>query len=110
MSGKLDQSLDEILSTQRKGAGNNRRSARRPVARPTTAAPVGGVRKSAKPARGAAAKPTPAKASGAVGESKIQVSNLVCNCHVAQTAILERLLINWQPRDVSESQIKVCCR
>ncbi|KAJ9158360.1 RNA annealing protein [Coniochaeta hoffmannii] len=84
MSGKLDQSLDEILSTQRKAAG--RRSTRRAGGRPAApAAPAGGIKKNVKPARNAA-KPTPAKGSGLVGESKIMVSNM--------------------PKDVSEAQIK----
>lgn len=85
-SGKLDQSLDEILSTQRKTAG--RRSTRRPAGKATPAAPVGGIKKNIKPARNAG-KPTPAKASGLVGESKIMVSNLVSNsltCHLSHLA------------------------
>ena len=75
-SGKLDQSLDEILSTQRKAAGRrtNRRSGGRPAAAP---APAGGVKKNVKPARNTGGKPAPAKGSGLVGESKIMVSNLV---------------------------------
>ncbi|KAB5582504.1 hypothetical protein GE09DRAFT_1075205 [Coniochaeta sp. 2T2.1] len=84
-SGKLDQSLDEILSTQRKAAGrrSNRRAGGRPAA---TAAPSGGVKKNVKPARNAGGKPAPTRGSGLVGESKIMVSNL--------------------PKDVSEAQIK----
>lgn len=84
MSGKLDQSLDEILSTQHK-SGQRRRSTRRSSGRPATAAPVGGIQKSTRPARNAA-KPAPAKNAGMIGESKIMVSNL--------------------PKDVSEGQIK----
>jgi THO complex subunit 4 len=75
-SGKLDQSLDEILSTQRKAAG--RRSTRRPAGRPTPTAPAGGVKKNVKPARNTG-KSAPAKAQGLVGESKIVVSNMVSN-------------------------------
>ncbi|KUI67507.1 mRNA export protein mlo3 [Cytospora mali] len=85
MSGKLDQSLDEILSTQRKSADGRRRSTRK-TARPATKAPVGGVHKNIKPARGNAAKPVPVRGAKSTGESKIIVSNL--------------------PKDVSESQIK----
>ncbi|KAI1083740.1 RNA recognition domain-containing protein [Whalleya microplaca] len=87
MSGKLDQSLDEILSTQRRGAGGRggRRSVRRSAGRPTTTAPVGGVQKTSKP-RAASTKQTPAKTAGGSGESKVVVSNL--------------------PKDVTESQIK----
>ncbi|POS71532.1 RNA recognition domain-containing protein [Diaporthe helianthi] len=85
MSGKLDQSLDEILSTNKRTPAGGRRSTRK-TARPAAAAPVGGVKKNTKPARGAAAKPSSGRASKPPGESKIIVSNL--------------------PKDVSESQIK----
>ncbi|ROV97755.1 hypothetical protein VMCG_07412 [Cytospora schulzeri] len=83
MSGKVDQSLDEIISTQK--SGNRRSSARKP-ARPASKAPVGGVHKNTKPARGTGAKHAPARGAKNTGESKIIVSNL--------------------PKDVSESQIK----
>jgi hypothetical protein len=78
MSGKLDQSLDEILSSQRKTAGH-RRPARRSAGRPAATAPVGGVQKTSKPVRNNAAKPAPAKTARAAGESKVIVSNLVCS-------------------------------
>ncbi|KAL2135220.1 hypothetical protein VTI74DRAFT_9312 [Chaetomium olivicolor] len=86
MSGKLDQSLDEILSSRR-GTQGRRRSQRRSAgaSRPAPTAPAGGIQKNTKPARNAA-KPTPAKGAGLTGESKIMVSNL--------------------PKDVSEGQIK----
>ena len=92
MSGKLDQSLDEILSTQRKAAG--RRSTRRAGGRPAApAAPAGGIKKNVKPARNAA-KPTPAKGSGLVGESKIMVSNMVSSstrlCRRSRAPMLTR--------------------
>ncbi|TDZ23346.1 mRNA export protein mlo3 [Colletotrichum sidae] len=87
MSGKLDQSLDDILSTQRRSAGGaRRRSQRRSTGRPAAAAPVGGVQKTSKPARAAAAKPNAAKPTQGTGDSKVIVSNL--------------------PKDVSEQQIK----
>ena len=79
MAGKLDQSLDEILST-RKAAGRKggRRVRRAPQAGRTTAvAPAGGIKKSAKPAKGAV-KAVPTGPSGVAGDSRIQVSNLVC--------------------------------
>jgi THO complex subunit 4 len=77
MSGKLDQSLDEILSTQRRSATRGRRGRRAPQAGRTTAvaAPIGGVKKSTKPAKGAV-KAIPTGPSGS-GDSKIVVSNLV---------------------------------
>ncbi|EAQ86635.1 hypothetical protein CHGG_07888 [Chaetomium globosum CBS 148.51] len=87
MSGKLDQTLDEILTSQRRNQQGRRRSTRRTAGttRPAPAAPAGGIQKSTKPARGAN-KPTPTRAGGVTGESKIMVSNL--------------------PKDVSEAQIK----
>ncbi|KAI1432371.1 hypothetical protein GGR50DRAFT_602682 [Xylaria sp. CBS 124048] len=87
MSGKLDQPLDEIISTQRRAGGGRRRSTRRSTGgRPAAAAPVGGVQKTSKQPRNAAAKQAPAKAAAAHGESKVVVSNL--------------------PKDVNEAQIK----
>lgn len=78
MSGKLDQSLDEILSTRRKGAtrGRGGRRASNP-GRKTATAPVGGVTKHIKlttknHTKGAAQSST----SPSIG-SKIIVSNLV---------------------------------
>lgn len=84
MTGKLDQSLDEILSA-RPGAGARRRSQRRSTAgRPTPTAPVGGVQKKMKAP--AAPKSAPTKAATAPGDSKIMISNL--------------------PKDVTEPMIK----
>ncbi|KAF2189827.1 hypothetical protein K469DRAFT_562658 [Zopfia rhizophila CBS 207.26] len=85
-TGKLDQSLDEILKTRRQS--NRRGRGRRAAAggRPnTTEAPVGGVQKTQKPAKGG--KNVPTGPAGGSGESKIQVSNL--------------------PSDIDEQQIKV---
>jgi len=93
MSGKLDQSLDEILSTNKRsvirGKGRGRRRASQPGRTTATVAPVGGVKKNAKPAKGAV-KAVPTGPSAATGDSRIQVSNL--------------------PKDVNEAQIKVCYR
>ncbi|KAI1846514.1 hypothetical protein JX265_004962 [Neoarthrinium moseri] len=85
MSGKLDQSLDEIVSSQRKAGGRRGRATRRSSGRPTTTAPVGGVQKNSKKPQ-TATKQAPAKASGGPGDSKVVVSNL--------------------PKDVTEAQIK----
>ncbi|PNY24146.1 mRNA export protein mlo3 [Tolypocladium capitatum] len=85
MSGKLDKPLDEIVSAQRRTAGR-RRSQRRPAGRAAVAAPVGGIQKTTRATRGAAAKAAPAKAAALNGESKVIVSNL--------------------PKDVSQQQIK----
>ncbi|CAK7564132.1 MAG: RNA-binding RNA annealing protein [Sporothrix epigloea] len=87
MSSKLDQSLDDILSSQRKSGNNRRRSTRRSSG-PAKPAPAGGIQKSTKPTRGNSNNnKTPSQPPrGVVGESKIVVSNL--------------------PKDVSEAQIK----
>ena len=77
MSGKLDQSLDEILKTRPRGDRRGR-SARRGPGRPAAAAaPVGGVTKTTRqPKQSKAVTTTPAPAVS--GESKIMISNLVC--------------------------------
>ncbi|KAM5345735.1 hypothetical protein ACJ41O_011596 [Fusarium nematophilum] len=85
MSGKLDQALDDITTAQRRSA-RRRNIPRRSAGRPAPAAPVGGIQKNTRPARGAGAKPAAAKATAANSDSKIIVSNL--------------------PKDVSEQQIK----
>ncbi|EEU42471.1 uncharacterized protein NECHADRAFT_80054 [Fusarium vanettenii 77-13-4] len=85
MSGKLDQALEDITQAQRRSA-RRRNNPRRSTGRPAAAAPVGGIQKNSKPARGAGAKPVPAKATPTNSDSKIIVSNL--------------------PKDVSEQQIK----
>ena len=93
MSGKLDQSLDEILSTTRRTAGrparNNRRVRRAPQTGKATVAPVGGVKKTVPKQGKGAVKSVPTGPSGGSGESRIQVSNLVSNEHAI--AILTNL-------------------
>ena len=76
MSGKLDQSLDEILSTRRNTARG--RPVRRGTRTRAVAAPVGGVQKNTK----TVAKTTTKGAAAAAGglDSKIIVSNLVRSC------------------------------
>ncbi|EHK97645.1 putative mRNA export protein mlo3 [Glarea lozoyensis 74030] len=89
MSGKLDQSLDEILSSTRRTAGRGGKTAvarrRSRTSKPAVPAPVGGVKKNARGAK-AAVKPVPTGPSGGNGESKIMVSNL--------------------PKDVTEDMVK----
>ena len=80
MSGKLDQSLDEILSTRRKTAGRRGRGGRRAGngTKAATAAPVGGIQKNTRSAKAAPAKrAVPSGPAAGSGESKIIVSNLV---------------------------------
>jgi THO complex subunit 4 len=80
MSGKLDQSLDEILSTQkstRGGRGIRRgRGTRSTRTSTASAAPVGGVKKNLKQGKGAV-KAIPTGPAGGSLDSRIQVSNLV---------------------------------
>ena len=73
MATKLDQSLEDILTTNRKssGRGRGRRVTRGTKAR--TAAPVGGIKKSTKSTAKAIVPTGPA----VKGESKVIVSNLV---------------------------------
>lgn len=107
-SGKLNQSLDEILKDNKSG----RRTSARPRrgAKPGTkaAAPVGGIKKSTKPARNVARQP-PAKTLKPTTVSEILVENLVSIssrylCHV------DAPLTPSQPKDVNEAQLKVCYR
>ncbi|CAD6576518.1 MAG: argininosuccinate synthetase [Alectoria sarmentosa] len=89
MSGKLDQSLDEILSTRRKTAGRRGRAGRRVGngTKAATATPAGGIHKNTRGAKTAPAKgAVPSGPAAGSGESKIIVGNL--------------------PSDVNEFQIK----
>lgn len=78
MSGKLDQSLDDIVSTRRKTGGRRGRGGRRVPSggRVTSAAPAGGIQKGVKNSRGAS-KVIPSGPAAGSGDSKIIVSNLV---------------------------------
>lgn len=72
MSGRLDQSLDSIIDSQKKAKRDNQR--RRKPAKTARAAPVGGVKKATKPVKSAV------KPGGNVVQmqpSKIVVSGLV---------------------------------
>lgn len=80
MASKLDQALDEIVTSNRASRGRGRgRGGRRVASKTTTSGPVGGIKKNT---RGAAKGPvkaaTPTGPANATGESKIIVSNLVC--------------------------------
>lgn len=81
MSGKLNQSLEEILKDKRSSATSATRGGRggrpRRATKPTqVAAPAGGIRKNTKPARGAV-KQAPAKGVKGARGSMIQIGNLV---------------------------------
>jgi THO complex subunit 4 len=80
MSGKLDQSLDEILTSRKKtapaGRGGRRVGGR--TGRKATAAPVGGVSKNVhKVGAKVTGKGLAPNATATSGDSKIIVSNLV---------------------------------
>lgn len=79
MSGKLDQSLDEILSGRRQTARRGGRGGRvgRATTKTTVIAPVGGIKKNTKPARGTGRATVPNGPAAGTGDSKIIVSNLV---------------------------------
>merc|ERR1712000_726626 len=88
MSGRLDKSLDEIISTQRTstGRGRGRRGGRRTTqtGKPATVAAVGGIKKATKSTRNPV-KTIPTGPSGS-GEGKVMVSGF--------------------PKDISEIMIK----
>jgi THO complex subunit 4 len=88
MSGKLDQSLDEITTAQRKASAGRRRNPRRSATRPAApTAPVGGVKKTTKAPRNANTKAAPAKAAAAPVDSKVIVSNLVSSLYLSEITI-----------------------
>ncbi|KAF2463350.1 uncharacterized protein BDR25DRAFT_114074 [Lindgomyces ingoldianus] len=72
---KLEKSLDEILQDRRsKGRGRGGRRGRSAGRTATTQAPVGGVSKSTRQAKGN--KAAPSAPTPATGDSKIMISNL----------------------------------
>lgn len=78
MSGKLDQSLDDILSTRRQTARRDRGGRRAASsARTMVAAPAEGIKKSSKVARGVVRTAVPSGPAAGNGEFKIIVSNLI---------------------------------
>ena len=90
MSGKLDQSLDDILSTRRKTVGRRGRGRRVPTGnRVTTAAPAGGIQKSTRGTKGAAKAGAPKGPAAGNGDTKIIVSNLVSVVHSLNSAGLD---------------------
>jgi THO complex subunit 4 len=78
MSARLDKSLDEIISTQRRSSGRGRGGRRAHRAAPAATAPVGGVKKNPKHVKGAV-KNIPTGPSGGSGEGKILVTGFVSN-------------------------------
>ena len=90
MSGKLDQSLDDILSSRPRGGRAGRRGGRRAPTAATkvaTRAPVGGVQKSTKATKSSAKAAAPNGPAAGAGDSKIIVSNLVSHTQPAVVQI-----------------------
>ncbi|KAF2706695.1 hypothetical protein K504DRAFT_62979 [Pleomassaria siparia CBS 279.74] len=82
-TGKLDQSLDDILKTRRQ-SDRRGRGTRHGGSRPAvSAAPVGGVAKTTRQPKQAKAVPT-APAAATSGESKIMISNLPLDIEESQ--------------------------
>lgn len=121
MSGKLDQSLDEIMKDRKPAAGGRRaRSGRLPnrkaaikskAATTAVIAPAGGVQKKTK-----GPKPTKAAATTALtGESKISVSNLPQDVNEAMikdyftstVAPVKKVILNYGPNGMSRGNATV---
>ena len=79
MSGKLDQSLDDILSSRPRGGRAVRRGRRAGTTGTKVAAraPTGGIQKSTRAAKPATKTTAPNGPAAGTGDSKIIVSNLV---------------------------------
>ncbi|KKY14920.1 putative rna annealing protein [Phaeomoniella chlamydospora] len=115
MSGKLDQSLDEILSTRRQA---NRKVARRGAkpgkATGTTPAPAGGIKKTVKHAK-SATKAVPSAPAPGPKESKIVVSGLPTDVTEAQikeyfqksVGSVKRVIITYNQHGVSRGSAQI---
>ena len=78
MSGKLDQSLDDILSSRPRGRAVRRgRRAGTAATKATTRAPAGGIQKNTKTGKTNTKATVPSGPAAGTGDSKIIVSNLV---------------------------------
>ncbi|KAL9632230.1 MAG: hypothetical protein Q9164_005449 [Protoblastenia rupestris] len=109
MSGKLDQSLDEILSTRRKTVRGRGRGRRVPTStRVTTVAPTGGIQKNTR-AKAAGKAAGTNGVTPALGDSKIIVSNLPSDVNEAQikeyfsksVAPVKRAMLTYGPNGIS---------
>lgn len=94
MSGKLDQSLDDIVKTRRQTArrpGRGRGGASGARTTTSTAPPAGGVSKSARNVKQSTKAVRPLAPSGGTAESKIIVSGLVRqhHCSIRQSTYLK---------------------
>ena len=110
MSGKLDQSLDEILSSQRRSARQPRPRRLAGSNKASAVSPVGGVKKHTAPPKSAARVKIPTGPGGSSGDSKVIVSNLVGLDHGNYWPAQSPANTMSQPGDVTETQIKVCRR
>ncbi|KAL8691829.1 MAG: hypothetical protein Q9218_003026, partial [Villophora microphyllina] len=76
MSAKLDMALDDVVMTERSARRRGRGGRRVANAGRKATAPVGGIQKNTKAAKGVGKPAVPAALSSGTGESKIIVSNL----------------------------------
>ncbi|KAI9832259.1 MAG: hypothetical protein M1819_004437 [Sarea resinae] len=90
MSGKLDQSLDQIVKTNRSSARNTRRG--RPAAKgaKAAAAPAGGIKKHGKASRPSGKVVVPTAPAVKVSGDRV-----------------EKIVVSNLPFDVTEDQIQV---
>lgn len=77
MSAKLDMALDDVVMTERSTRRRARGGRRVANAGRKATAPVGGIQKNTKAAKGVGKSAVPAVLTSGTGESKIIVSNLV---------------------------------
>ena len=105
MDGKLDQSLDEILTSRKKNVRARRPANKAKDAKKVTMAPVGGVNKRTRATRSNSfSKGTSGGVSAPAKGSKIIVTGLVCHIHHLDASFAN----DSQPYDVTENQIQVC--
>lgn len=105
MSGKLDQSLEDITKSRRAANRGNRRGGRAATTS-TKTGPAAGVTKNSRAAKKNTAAVAATVPIATTGEGKIIVSGLV---RVKPTRFSSNLSANTiQPSDVTEVQIKVC--
>lgn len=111
MSGKLDQSLDQILGERKKTGPRRGRGGRRVAnaSRVTKAAPAGGIQKNTRGKANGVAAPIANGTASTSGETKIIVSNLPSDVSEAQikeyfsqsVAPVKRAMLTYGPNGVS---------
>ncbi|KAI9761219.1 MAG: hypothetical protein M4579_001139 [Chaenotheca gracillima] len=110
--GKLDQSLDEIVSTQRSTARRGARGGRRSsgpgkAAVAAVVAPVGGIKKNTRSGRPANKANVPTGPAAGTGNSKIIVSNLPSDVKEDQVKSPSRgLMLAWPKLDAECPEVE----